>query len=454
MMSLKKAVLVFGAGISGCGAAEELQSQGEQVILYDDKEREMADFFRQDDFLRQGGQIIFGGIEKLLPSVKQVVLSPGVPIDNPQVEAARHLGIEIISEVELAYRHYPGKMIAITGTNGKTTTTSIVGEMLKTLPVKTAVGGNIGFALSKEIKGLDQDSWLAAEISSFQLEAVKEFRPRIAVILNLTPDHIERHHTMEVYGQVKQHIFQRQTDEDYTVLNYDDPVVKSWAANTRGTVCFFSRKKILTDGIYMEDGNFIINWQGRREKVCHKDELQIFGGHNEENVLAAIACGFLAGVSLDNMRKVLRSFKSLEHRIEYVTTIKGVPYYNDSKATNPDSTIKALEAFPQGHIVLLAGGHDKMTELEPMMKLASRQVEVMIVLGEAAKRFAEAAKAAGVKKIVWASSFADAVQKAYGLAVEPQVVLLSPACSSFDMFHNYPERGRVFKKLVLELPKK
>jgi UDP-N-acetylmuramoylalanine--D-glutamate ligase len=452
-MSLQKEVLVYGAGISGCGAAEELQSQGRKVILYDDKERELAPSFAQKEFLAKGGKITFGNIEQLLPNIDLMVISPGVPIDSKYVLEAQAKGIEVISEIELAYRNYPGKMAAITGTNGKTTTTSIVGEMFKTLPVKTAVGGNIGLALSKEIKGLTKDSWIAAEISSFQLEGVKEFKPQVAAVLNLTPDHIERHHTMEVYGQVKQHIFAKQTAENYTVLNYDDPEVRTWAKLTHGTVCFFSRVKKLEQGIYMEDGNFIISWNGKKEVVCNKDELLIFGGHNEENVLAAIACGYFAGVTVANMRKVLMSFKSLEHRIEFVTEIDGVPYYNDSKATNPDSTIKALAAFPKGHIILLAGGHDKMTELEPMMKLIKETTDILILLGEAKERFHKAALAAGIKNIVLVDSFKEAVDKAHELAHKPQVVLLSPACSSYDMFHNYPERGRTFKKMVMDLKK-
>lgn len=452
-MASAEKVLVYGAGISGCGAAEELQGRGEQVILYDDKERELAPSFDKEVFLKKGGELLFGDIDKLWPQIKQVILSPGVPIDCAPVLQAKARGMEVISEVELAFRNYPGHMAAITGTNGKTTTTSIVGEFFKTLPVKTAVGGNIGLALSKEVKGLTKDSWVAAEISSFQLEGVDTFKPKVAVMLNLTPDHIERHHTMEVYGQVKQRIFARQDAGDYTVLNYDDPVVRTWGKLTKGTLCYFSRKVVLENGIYIQDGNFVISWQGKKETVCHKDEMLIFGGHNEENVLAAIACGYFAGVTIANMRRVLKAFKSLEHRIEYITTIKDVPYYNDSKATNPDSTVKALEAFPKGHLILLAGGHDKGTELEPMMELVREKTDVLILLGEAKERFHKAALAAGVRNIVLVDSFQAAVDKAYELAHAPQVVLLSPACSSYDMFHNYPERGRIFKKMVLELKK-
>ena len=354
--------------------------------------------------------------------------------------------------MELAYRLYGGHMAAITGTNGKTTTTTIVGEMFKRLPVPSAVGGNIGLALSKEVQGLPNEAWLAAELSSFQLEKVVSFCPDIAVVLNLTPDHLERHHTMEAYGDAKKNIFRQQGVEQVTVLNYDDPEVRSWANDSKAQICFFSRKTVLPQGIFMQNGNFVIKWNNTTKVVCNIDELHLFGGHNEENVLAAIACGFFAGVAIEDMADVLRNFRSIEHRIEYVKTIKGVPYYNDSKATNTDSTIKALEAFAKGHVILLAGGHDKGTELTAMMALAKEKCDALILLGEAKERFYEAAQAAGVANIHVVNSFEEAVNTAYSIAKEPQVVLLSPACSSYDMFKNYPERGRYFKELVNALP--
>ena len=375
------------------------------------------------------------------------------PCDSPNVLLAELVrGIEVISEVEFAYRIYQGNLIGITGTNGKTTTTTIVGEMLKRLRVPSAVGGNIGLALSKEVEKLPPTAWLAAELSSFQLEKVKAFCPDIAVVLNLTPDHLERHHSMEAYGDAKKNIFRKQRAGQYTVLNYDDPIVREWAAESQGQICYFSRKTVLPQGIFMQNGNFVIKWNNTTKVVCNIDELHLFGGHNEENVLAAIACGFFAGVAIEDMADVLRNFHSIEHRIEYVKTIKGVPYYNDSKATNTDSAIKALEAFPKGRIILLAGGHDKGTDLAPMMALAKEKCDALILLGEAKERFYEAAQAAGVANIHVVNSFEEAVNTAYSIAKEPQVVLLSPACSSYDMFKNYPERGRYFKELVNALP--
>lgn len=448
-MTEKKPVIVYGAGISGRGAAQVLADKGQQVYLYNDNPCTLAAELKMA-LEKVGGGLAIGeaAYKELLSKAGQLVLSPGIACDSENVLLAEQSGLEVISEVELGYRIYGGHIAAITGTNGKTTTTTIVGEMFKCLPVPSAVGGNIGLALSKEVEQLPKEGWLAAELSSFQLEKVTTFAPDIAVVLNLTPDHMERHHTMEAYGAAKENILRFQKAEQVTVLNYDDPVVRGWAKDSKAQICFFSRKAVLENGIYMQDGDFIISWKGAKHKVCNISELHLFGGHNEENVLAAIACGFFAGVSVSDMADVLRNFKSIAHRIEYVTTINGVPYYNDSKATNTDSTIKALEAFKDGHIILLAGGHDKLTPLEDMMQLAREKTDALILLGAAKERFHEAALKCGVKNIILADSFEDAVNKAYAIAKKPQVVLLSPACSSFDMFNNYPERGNCFKKLV------
>lgn len=451
-MSEKKTVIVYGAGISGKGAAEVLLKHNYRVFLYNDNPCQIeADLM--ENLQTSGGKLVCGKFAEIIKEADGVILSPGIAAENENVVLAQKLGIEVISEVEYAFRIYKGHMAAITGTNGKTTTTSLVGELLKKLPVPSSVGGNIGFALSKETDSLPENSWLAAELSSFQLEFTKDFCPDIAVMLNLTPDHMERHHTMEAYGNAKKKILLNQKQDQYTVLNYDDEIVRTWAEATNGQVCFFSRQKQLKQGIYLDNGVFTISWQGEKIPVCHKDELHLFGGHNEENVLAAIACGYFAGVSVSDIADVLRNFHSVEHRLEYVATINGVAYYNDSKATNTDSAIKALEAFPQGHIILLAGGHDKLTPLEPMMNLVREKTDALILLGEAKERFNEAAVACGVKNIILTDTFKDAVIKAYEIAREPQVVLLSPACSSFDMFKNYPERGRYFKQLVHELQK-
>lgn len=451
-MSKQGPVIVYGAGISGRGAAEVLSAKGCRVFLYNDDQCSVEEQLRESMEKNQGG-LVYGGFAELLrqSGAQTMILSPGIAADNENVKAALVAGVEVISEVELAYRMYKGHMAAITGTNGKTTTTTLVGEMFKKLPVPSAVGGNIGYALSKETEAMPAEGWMAAELSSFQLEFIRDFCPDIAVVLNLTPDHLERHHTMEAYGAAKKNVFKNQGAEQFTVLNYDDEEVRSWAEESHGQICFFSRKAVLEQGIYIENGIFTISWNGQKYPVCGVDETHLFGGHNEENMLAAIACGFFAGVSLENIAAVLKDFRSVEHRLEYVATIDGVAYYNDSKATNTDSTIKALEAFKDGHIILLAGGHDKMTELEPMMQVIKEKTDLLILLGEAKERFYKAAVDCGVENIILVDSFEEAVKTAHDKARQPQIVLLSPACSSFDMFKNYPERGRYFKTLVKAL---
>lgn len=447
---MDKAVLVYGIGISGCGAADILARSGKRVLLYNDAEHEIEPDLKKL-LAETGGQVVIGGGEKLLDEVEEVILSPGISLENPLVQEAMRRGINVTGEAELAYRNYKGHIIGITGTNGKTTTTILVGEMLATLPCVTKVGGNIGMALTKEVETMPENSWLAAELSSFQLETVQNFRAEIAVILNLTPDHLTRHHTMEAYGAAKCNIFKNQHPEDVTLLNFDDPIVKSWGGLVPGRLCWFSRKEVLPQGIYMAGGDFVIAWEDYKEVICNKKDLQIFGGHNEENVLAAIGAAFFAGVEPCNIAAVLKNFKGVEHRIEYTATINGVPYYNDSKATNTDSTIKALEAFENGRLILIAGGRDKLTPLDEMMQLAKTKVDTMILLGEAAERFKEAAEKAGIADIRMAGSMREAVELAHKIAAEPQTVLLSPACASFDMFTGFPQRGRCFKEIVAEL---
>ena len=449
-MTDSKAVIVYGAGISGRGAAEVLAKAGQQVFLYNDSPCTVEPALEQ---LLQAaeGALVCGGFEQLLPKAKQVVLSPGVWADNANVLLAEQSGVEVISEIELAYRLYQGHLVGITGTNGKTTTTTLVGQMLACLPVKTGVGGNIGLAMSKEVAQLDEQSWFAAELSSFQLEKVQSFAPDVAAVLNLTPDHLDRHRTLENYYGAKKRLLLQQSSDQVAVLNYDDPLVREWGRECPGRVCYFSRTQELEQGLFIRDGVFTLKWGKIETGICPVDEVHIFGGHNEENVLAAIGCGFFAGVDLEDMARVLRSFKAVEHRLEYVAEISGVPYYNDSKATNTDAAVKALQAFKNGHVILLAGGVDKLTELETMMAVVKEKVDVLILLGAAKERFNQAAIAAGVKHIELVTSFEEAVELAHKLAKKPQVVLLSPACSSFDMFKNYPARGRRFKELVHQL---
>lgn len=453
-MTEQKPIFVYGAGISGQGVSEVLTDQGDKVILYNDDAKALDPAWVRE-FAKKGGTYVCGvDPEPYLEQCGLFIISPGIPFTTETVGKAKKLNLEIIGEAEEASRLYKGHWVGITGTNGKTTTTTLVGRMLATLPVKSTVAGNIGRSLSKELDGLDKDSYVAAELSSFQLEGVTSLRVNIALIVNITPDHFERHGNMENYVAAKANIFAHQKPGDVLILNADDPVSAALAPKAPARVVFFSTKKKVAEGAYIEDGNFVLDVDGKKQVVCKVSDMKIFGSHNEQNALGAILCGYFAGVTVENMAKVLREFEGVEHRLEYVTTIKGVPYYNDSKATNTDSAVKALEAFKNGHVILLAGGHDKMTDLMDFMDMVKKQTDAVILLGAARQRFYEAAVKQGVQNIILCDgSFEDAVRKAASIAQPPQVVLLSPACSSYDMFDNFPQRGRVFKQIVRTLEK-
>ncbi len=445
-----KKVLVLGAGVSGISVANILQQLGAQVVLSDAKP---ADQINKDfSALKSNGVVLALGNqnEELLDGIDYVVLSPGISIYIPLVTIARKRGITVMSEVEVAYRLSEAPIVAITGTNGKTTTTTLVGEILKTTGHQVAVGGNIGASLSEQTLETRPDGFVVAEISSFQLEGVVQFRPHIAAVLNLTPDHLDRHRTMEIYQQMKELIFAKQQASDYLILNYDDIAVRGMAERAPGKVVFFSLRQRLDSGIFIDNGKIKLNWDGKSTYICTVTDIKIKGGHNVENALAACAIGYFAGAQPEDMAEVLRTFPGVEHRIEPVAEIGGVAYYNDSKATNPESSIKALEAF-DGHIILIAGGRDKNTDLSEFMQLARKRVDHLILLGEAGQRFGEAAARYGVENIHNVDSFAEAVTLAHRLAQPPQVVLLSPACASYDMFNNYEERGKAFKDLVRRL---
>jgi len=446
-----KNVLVLGAGVSGISVAHILQQSGAQVTLSDAKGLQLL---KKQDFslIKDSGVVLALGRqdEQLLETVDYVVISPGISIDIPLIKAARRKGITVMSEIEIAYRLCSVPMVAITGTNGKTTTTTLIGEMMKVAKRDVAVGGNIGLALSQEVAQVGEKGIVIAEISSFQLEGIINFRPHIAAILNITPDHLDRHHSMENYIAMKERVFANQNNNDYIVLNYDDAIVRDMSNRVTSQVFFFSRQTDLTSGIFVKDGMITIKWAGEMTPVCPITDIQLRGGHNIENILAACGVAFLAGVKVADMVQTIHDFIGVEHRIELVTRVEDVAYYNDSKATNPESSIKALEAF-EGNIILIAGGRDKNTDLTAFMQLVKEKVDHLILIGEAAKRFKVAAWEYGVKNIHDAVSLPDAVKLAHGLASSPQVVLLSPACASYDMFNSYEERGRLFKKLVHEL---
>jgi UDP-N-acetylmuramoylalanine--D-glutamate ligase len=442
--------LVVGAGISGIAAAKLAKKMGASVCLTDAKEE--ADIKYDLAALRAVGiELALGEqTEALLTDVDCIIVSPAVPIGIALLQKAKQKGIAVISEVEMAYRLAQAPLYAVTGTNGKTTTTTLLGLLLKERYEKVGVGGNIGNPLCEEVTRVGTDGCTIAEISSYQLEGVEAFHPHIAAVLNVTPDHIARHGSVDVYQSVKERIFSQQTDEDFLVLNYDDARTRSMAQRAKSQVAFFSRQEILSQGAFVKDGWIVIAWENQQYPVCPVDDILIKGGHNVENVLAAVMVAFFADVALEKMARVLKSFAGVEHRIEPVKVVNGVAYYNDSKATNPESAIKAVETFA-GHIILLAGGHDKNTDLSEFMGFVCKRVDYLILVGAASDRFKEAALAAGfgADKIYEAGySLEDAVKKAHETAKTPQVVLLSPACASYDMFEGYEERGRAFKQLV------
>ena len=443
-----KNVLVFGAAVSGISAAETLLAAGARVTLADGKELEKL---KQTDGLTglTGRATLALGRqdEALLDTMDLLIISPGISIHHALPQVALRRKIPVWGEVELAGRLCQAPIVAVTGTNGKTTTTTLLGEMMKTRYDEVVIGGNIGVGLAQAVGRVGADGYVVAEISSFQLEAAGTFHPHIAVMLNLTPDHLDRHGSLDGYAAVKEQIFANQTAQDYLVLNHDDVRVRDMAQRCRSRAFFFSRQIELETGAFVSAGAICLRWQGKTETVCRIDEMKLFGGHNVENALAACSAAYLAGVAPSQMAKLLREFSGVEHRIEPVATLEGVRWFNDSKATNPESSIKALEAFP-GQVILIAGGRDKNTDLAEFMNLVKQKVDRLILIGEAAERFAAAAQAAGVKNIVQAGSLAEAVETACQLARSPQVVLLSPACASYDMFDNYEQRGRIFKQLV------
>lgn len=445
-----KHVLVLGAGISGMAVSMILKRLGAEVILSDSRSEDKVN--KDLKPVRDAGVRLSMGNqdESLLNNIGYVVLSPGISIYNDIVKQAYKQGIVVMSEIEVAYRICRTPIVAVTGTNGKTTTTTLIGEMVKMSNPHVVVGGNIGQALSQEVSEVDPSGIVIAEISSFQLEGAINFRPHIAAILNITPDHLDRHRTMENYIGMKEKIFSQQTMDDYLILNYDDEVVRNMAQRTTSQVVYFSRNTVLDQGVFVIDGVINIRWEGETVSVCSVADMQLKGAHNVENALAACGAAFFAGVKPNDMAKVLKNFGGVEHRIEPVAIIKGVAYYNDSKATNPESAIKALEAFP-GNIILIAGGRDKKTDLSDFMSIIKKNVDHLILIGEAKERFKEAAIAYKIERIHEAASMEEAVNFANRIAKPPQVVLLSPACSSYDMFNNYEERGRAFKSFVKQL---
>jgi UDP-N-acetylmuramoylalanine--D-glutamate ligase len=449
-MELKnKRVLVVGLGKSGLAAAQFLKARGARVTVSDARPATLI--AELSDLLDQGF-MVEAGSHGLLTFRRQdlIVVSPGVPMSTPELAQVRAMGAHIIGELELGAMFLQGSVVGITGSNGKTTTTSLVGKIFADAGLPTLVGGNIGFPVTAMVAESTPETVNVIEVSSFQLETVEAFKPRIAVVLNLTPDHLDRHGTFENYAAAKERIFARQGARDALVLNADDAVVQGMAARARGEVFWFSATKIVRRGTFVRDG--VVMWVekegGVSEPVMPVSEITLRGAHNVENVLAAVCVARLATVPAEVIRASVAGFKAVEHRLEFVRELEGVRYYNDSKATNVDATIKAVEAFTGG-IWLILGGKDKDSDYRVLAPLVRERVKTVITIGSAAEKIER--QLAGVVKIERAETLQRAVAFAQAGASAGDTVLLAPACASFDQFKNYEERGRVFKELVQAL---
>ena len=442
-----KRVLVVGLARTGVAAALFSGGYGANVKATDEKsEAELGDVAVR---LRAAGVKLELGGHNCVSFLEQdlIVLSPGVPAHLPELDKARDAGIPVWSEIELAWRFLRGKLIAITGSNGKTTTTSLVAHILKTAGIPTLMGGNIGTPLLSLVETSEDTSVTVAEVSSFQLETIEKFRPEIGVLLNLTPDHLDRHASFEEYAGAKMRMFENQIERDAAVLNADDPEITK-RMPSRPHIYWFSRQKRVAEGVYMRDGQVLFRLEGDEIPLLRREDVPLRGEHNVENVLAGCAAAYLAGAAPAAIAHGVKSFKGVEHRLEFVAEINGISFYNDSKATNVDATVKALEAFP-GPLLVILGGKDKGSPYAPLRDLLHARARTALLIGAAAEKIA--AEMSGAVPVIQAGTLERAVRLAFEQAKPGDVVLLAPACSSFDQFENYEHRGRVFKQLVAQL---
>ncbi|MFO7819712.1 MAG: UDP-N-acetylmuramoyl-L-alanine--D-glutamate ligase [Halanaerobacter sp.] len=451
-MDLKdKLVTVVGLGMrTGVEVVKFLAHRKAEIIVTDTKsELELKD--ELEELAGYDFQLDLGGHSpELILESDLIVVSPGVPADIPLLVQAEEEGLEIIGEIELAYRFSCTPLLGITGTNGKTTTTTLLGAVCNDLERNVVVGGNIGRALIKDLPDLEEEDLAIAEISSFQLEWITEFKAAISVVLNITPDHLNRHSDFEDYIDAKKKLVTTQGEGDYAVLNYDDKIVRGFAADTKAEVIFFSRREEIEGGVFVKEGWVINDLSRNKERLIAVNNLGLVGPHNLENVLAVVTSALLLGVKEEDIKTVLRSFTGIEHRLEKFITIDGVSYINDSKATNPAAAIKGLQSFEQG-VILIAGGMDKKSDFAEFASQISKRVKSLILLGETAHEIERELKKLGYTNLLHVESIKEAVQEASSLAQKNDVVLLSPACASWDMFNSYKERGNLFKAAVDEL---
>ncbi len=444
--------LVLGAGKSGIASAKFLAERGAVVALHDKKPVEQW----SEEARSLKGPHNIGLISDQLPSwlldqIDLVVISPGVPTNSIPARYVDRKDGEVIGEVELAYRFMKGRIVGITGSNGKTTTTTLIGELLKNAGIETMVGGNIGTPLLSLVEQTTDNTWTVAELSSFQLETIKDFRPNVAVCLNVTPNHLDRYESFADYAGAKHRIFKNQTPEDVAILSADDAITSTWQNGLQANVVFFSVTRELEEGLFLRGREFVCRSRGSEKVLTTRDEVFLRGLHNVENILASLAAGLACGADPGSMRETIAKFKGVEHRIEFVTEMDGVAFYNDSKATSVDATTKALEALSEGSgkTVLILGGRGKNAPYEPLIDLIDSSVRAIVLIGEDADNIESQLRGHG--EMVRAGSMDDAVEKSLAIAKSGDAVLLSPACASFDMFRSFEERGEVFKKAVLEM---
>jgi len=441
-------VLVVGLGRSGVASALFLQARGARVTVSDAKP--------QDQLSQEIPVLLDHGIafetgghgERTFRGQDLIVVSPGVPVDSPSLVQARALGEPVIGEIELAFQFLPKNIVAITGSNGKTTTTTLAGEIISAGGFPVVVGGNIGTPAISLVDRAKADAVVVLEVSSFQLETVQTFRPRVAVVLNVTPDHLDRHRTFAAYTDAKARIFENQQTNDYAVLNADDPTCAELANRSRAQVFWFSRKKEVQQGAYLRDGRLLFRDAKQQHEIMQASEIPLKGAHNVENAMAAICVGALMGCEAERIRAAVQNFKAVEHRLEFVATIRGVEYYNDSKATNVDATIKALESFP-ANVHLILGGKDKDSDYSLLNDLLQKRVKRVYTIGSAAEKIES--QVGTVVEVDRSGTLEAALRHAAAIAQSGDVVLLAPACASFDQFQNYEHRGRVFKEVVASL---
>ena len=447
----KKRVLVFGTGISGIGAANLLIRMGAGVLLYDGNEK-----LKKEEILAKlepGAQaeVILGELPREESArLDLVVLSPGVPTDLPLVKELEEAGLPIWGEVELAYAVGQGRVLAITGTNGKTTTTALLGKIMGDDQDSVFVVGNIGTPYTSAALQMKPESVTVAEISSFQLETIHRFHPQVSAILNITEDHLNRHHTMEEYIRVKERIAENQTADEVCVLNYEDPILRNFGRQMKCKALYFSSERELEEGIFLRDGKIVLRWDGTEQEIVRTEEQKLLGKHNFENIMAAAAMAYCAGVPKEQIRKSICEFTAVEHRIEYVTEKNGVAYYNDSKGTNPDAAIMGIQAMNRP-TYLIGGGYDKESSYGEWIRAFDGKVRCLVLIGQTREKIAAEAGKQGFTDIVLADSLEEAVRICAEKAKPGEAVLLSPACASWGQFDNYEQRGRMFKEYVRAL---